>query len=101
MSSIAIGSDMVLAATSPLPNQAVTGVSTPTVPRQLTAVVNINSVDVTTLQKIKGMSKKKAQAIVDYRKQNGPFKSLEDLLKVNCRGIHKNWLEKVSKFLTL
>ncbi len=63
--------------------------------------VSINTADVTSLQKVKGMSKKKAQAIVEYRDKNGPFKSLEDLLKVNCRGIHKKWLDKISKFLTL
>ncbi len=65
------------------------------------ASININSADVATLQKIKSMSKRKAQAIVEYRDKNGPFKSLEDLLKVNCRGIHKKWLDKVSKFLTV
>jgi competence protein ComEA len=63
--------------------------------------VNINTTDVASLQKVKGMSKKKAQAIVEYRDKNGPFKSLEDLLKVNCRGIHKKWLDKISKLLTL
>ncbi|MBU0744951.1 MAG: helix-hairpin-helix domain-containing protein [Gammaproteobacteria bacterium] len=62
--------------------------------------ININSADIATLQKINGMSKKKAQAIVDYRTKNGFFSSLDDLLKVKCRGIHKNWLDKVSKFLT-
>jgi competence ComEA-like helix-hairpin-helix protein len=69
-------------------------------PKQL-ASVSINTTDVTSLQKVKGMSKKKAQAIVEYRDKNGPFKSLEDLLKINCRGIHKKWLDKISKFLTL
>ena len=62
---------------------------------------NINLADIATLQKVKGMSKKKAQAIVEYRDKNGLFKSLEDLLKVDCRGIHKKWLDKVSKFLTV
>ena len=66
-----------------------------------TASININSADITTLQKVKGISKKKAEAIISYRDKNGSFKSLEDLLKVNCRGIHKKWLDKISKFLTL
>ena len=65
------------------------------------ALININSADKETLIKIKGISKKKAQAIINYRNQNGLFKSLEDLLKVNCRGVHKKWLEKVSEFLTV
>ena len=63
--------------------------------------ININSADLSEIQKIKGMSKTKAKAIVDYRTKNGPYKSLEELLNVKCRGIHKNWLDKVSKFLTV
>ncbi len=59
--------------------------------------VNINTADVATLQKAKYMSKRKAESIVKYREANGPFKSVDDLLKVKCRGIHKDWLEKASK----
>jgi len=80
------------------PTTAVTEVSPSS---SKTASININTVEVAVLQKAKGMSKKKAQAIVDYRTKNGPFKSLDDLLKVKCRGIHKNWLDKVSKYLSL
>ena len=58
------------------------------------APININSADKETLTKVKGISKKKAQAIVNYRNQNGPFKTLEDLLKVNCRGIHKKMVRE-------
>jgi competence protein ComEA len=63
--------------------------------------VNINSANVATLQKIKGFGKKKAEAVVDYRTKNGPFSSLEDLLKVKARGLNKKWLDKISKFLTV
>jgi len=63
--------------------------------------VNINLADVATLQKIKGFGKKKSQAVVDYRNKNGQFKSLEELLKVECRGISKKWLDKIGKFLTV
>ena len=48
--------------------------------------VDINSADAATLAKqINGIGPGKAQAIVDYREQNGPFKSVDDLVLV--RGI--------------
>lgn len=63
--------------------------------------VNINTADAAALQKIKGFGKKKSLAVIDYRNKNGQFKSLEDLLKVESRGISQKWLNKISKFLTL
>lgn len=63
--------------------------------------VNINTADIVSLQKVKGIGKKKAKAIVDYRNRHGQFKSLDDLLVVKCRGINKKWLNKVSGFLTI
>lgn len=64
-------------------------------------IVNINSADAMTLQKVKGIGKKKAQAIVEYRNANGSFASVDDLLKIKTSGINKKWLDKVSKFLTV
>ena len=46
------------------------------------AMVNVNTATVDQLTTIKGLGPKKAQAIVDYRKDNGAFKSVEDLKKV-------------------
>ncbi len=63
--------------------------------------VNINSADQETLQKMKYMSKQKAKSIIEYRNKKGAFKSLDELLKVKCRGIHENWLGKASKHLTI
>lgn len=49
--------------------------------------VNINSADAGTLaRELDGVGPAKAQAIVDYRQKNGPFKSPEDLLKVQGIG---------------
>lgn len=51
------------------------------------APVNINKADATMLAKnIKGIGPKKAQAIVIYRRENGPFKSIHDLTKVKGIG---------------
>ena len=55
--------------------------------------VNINSADVSTLStELTGIGDKKAQAIVDYRKQNGPFTSVEGLQ--NVKGISAKTIEK-------
>src|SRR5512135_2121650 len=54
--------------------------------------VNINSADAATLAKeLDGIGPAKAQAIVDYRQKNGPFRAAEDLLKVD--GIGERVLE--------
>jgi competence protein ComEA len=67
----------------------------------VSTLLNINSADATELHKIKGISKKKAQAIVSYRTKNGPFKTVSDLAKIKCKGINKKWLTKTEKFLTV
>jgi competence protein ComEA len=49
--------------------------------------VNINSADADTIAKeLDGIGPAKAQAIVEYRQKNGPFRSAEDLLKVQGIG---------------
>jgi competence protein ComEA len=49
--------------------------------------VNINSADASTLAKeLDGIGPAKAQAIVEYRQKNGPFRSADDLLKVQGIG---------------
>jgi len=55
----------------------------------LAAPVDLNSADLSTLQQIKGIGPVKAQAIVNYRTQNGPFKSVEDLAKIKGIGAGK------------
>jgi len=46
------------------------------------AAVNINTATKEQLDSLKGIGPTKAQAIVDYRAKNGPFKSVDDLEKV-------------------
>ena len=44
--------------------------------------VNINTATVEELKTLKGVGEKKAEAIIEYRKKNGSFKTKEDLMKV-------------------
>lgn len=41
---------------------------------------------------LKGVGKKKAQSIIDYRRKHGKFKTIQDLIKV--KGISKKIVEK-------
>ena len=55
--------------------------------------VNINTATLEQLQTIKGIGKKKAEAILQYRKEHGAFRTKEDLLQV--KGIGKKALEAI------
>jgi competence protein ComEA len=55
--------------------------------------VNVNTADASMLaQELDGIGPAKAQAIVEYRQKNGPFRTAEDLLKV--QGIGERVLEQ-------
>lgn len=60
--------------------------------QQLTTV-NINTAGASQLASVlKGVGSKKAQAILDYRKKFGPFKSIDELTAV--KGIGSKTLQK-------
>ena len=46
------------------------------------AAVNINTATKDELTSLKGIGEKRAQEIIDYRKKNGDFKSVDELEKV-------------------
>ena len=51
--------------------------------------ININTADIDLLQTINGVGESLASKIIDYRKQNGKFKSVEDLKNVSGIGDKK------------
>ncbi|MDO8263568.1 MAG: helix-hairpin-helix domain-containing protein [Gallionella sp.] len=50
------------------------------------AAVNLNSASKAELEAVKGIGPHKAEAILEYRKRNGPFKTVDDLKKVSGFG---------------
>ena len=63
------------------------------------AAVDINSATQAQLQSIRGIGPRKAQAIIEYRRKNGPFKSVEDLDKVP--GFGQKTVQAVKKDITV
>lgn len=61
--------------------------------------VSINSADKKLLRQLPGVGDKTAAAIVKYRKENGKFKSVDDLMKV--KGIGDKKLKKMKQYLKL
>jgi len=62
-------------------------------------VVNLNTATLDELVALPGVGEKRAQAILDARKERGGFKSVDDLLDV--RGIGSANLEKLRPHLSL
>ena len=62
-------------------------------------LVNINTADAEELETLTGIGPALAQAIIDYRTQNGPFRSVEQLLEVP--GIGEKTLEQLRPLISL
>jgi competence protein ComEA len=63
------------------------------------AAVNLNTATKDELVALPGIGPSKAQAIIDYRGQNGPFRSVDEIRKV--RGIGEKLFEQIKPELTI
>ena len=61
--------------------------------------VNINTADKETLMSIKGVGEKRAEAIIAWREQYGPFKTVEQLSEV--QGVGKAIVDDNRESLTV
>ena len=62
-------------------------------------LININTADETGLQKIRGVGPVIAGRIVEYRKNNGAFNSIDEIKKV--RGIGEKTFQKIKDSITV
>lgn len=61
--------------------------------------VNLNTADVSELTTLNGIGEKKAEKIIQYREENGSFKTIEDLKSVS--GIGDKTFESLKEFISV
>lgn len=64
-----------------------------TVPLLAQAEIDVNTASAMELQRIKGIGPKTAQAIIEFRNQNGPFNSVQEVTRV--KGVGQKTLQKM------
>lgn len=61
--------------------------------------ININIASLRELQKLDGIGEKRAKAIVEYRKENGDFETIEQIIEVD--GITEKIFEEIRDKITV
>lgn len=61
--------------------------------------IDLNTADTATLESVPGIGKSLSQRIVAFRDKNGPFQSVDDLLKV--QGVGEKSIQKLRPYLVV
>ena len=61
--------------------------------------INLNRAEVWLLKALPGIGETRAQDIIDYRQQNGPFRNISEIIKV--KGIGTATYEKIKHLITV
>ena len=59
--------------------------------------ININTASLEQLKQLSGIGDAKAQAIIDYRNEHGPFETISDIMKIS--GIKEAAFNKIKDFI--
>jgi competence protein ComEA len=78
------------------PNQLATGAESPA--KEKPALVDINTASAADLEKLPGVGPALSKRIIEYREKNGPFATVDDLLKV--QGIGEKSLARFRDLVT-
>lgn len=66
---------------------------------ELDKKISINSATLELLMTLPGIGEAKAKSIITYRKENGEFKNIEDIMNVS--GIGESVFEKIKEYITI
>ena len=61
--------------------------------------IDLNTADLAALESVPGIGKSLSQRILTFREKNGPFQSVDDLLKV--QGVGEKSIQKLRPYLTV
>jgi competence protein ComEA len=61
--------------------------------------IDLNTADTAALESVPGIGKSLSHRIVAFREKNGPFQSVDDLLKV--QGVGEKSIQKLRPYLTV